>query len=85
MTDNEVSRAISALTPGQKYTLLTDHFKPSQSFIFPKVYSNGCHRSFQQKWLDKYPKWMVVSGGACKTISTMVKGHQNNYGWSCIQ
>ena len=60
MTDNEVSRAILALTPGQKYTLLTDHFKPSQSFIFPILYSNGCHRSFQQKWLDKYP-WLVYS------------------------
>ena len=47
MTDNEVSRAISDLTPGQKYILLTDNFKPSQSFIFLKVYSNGCHRSFQ--------------------------------------
>ena len=74
MTDSEVSRAISALTPGpgQKYTLLREHYKPSQSFVFPKVYSNGCHRSFQQNWLDKYP-WLVyskeVDNGFCKFCS----------------
>lgn len=28
MTVMEVSRAISGLTPGQRYTLLTDHYKP---------------------------------------------------------
>lgn len=64
MTVIEVSRAISGLTPGQRYTLLTD-----RGFVFPKVHSNGCYRSFQHKWLDKYP-WLVHSkeldGGFCK-------------------
>ena len=32
----EVSRTISGLIPGQKYTLLTEHYKPDHSFWFPK-------------------------------------------------
>ena len=42
MTDSEVSRAISGLTPGQKYSLLTKNYKPGRNFVFPKVHSNGC-------------------------------------------
>ena len=76
LTVSEVSRAISGLTPGQKYTLLMEHYKPDRSFIFPKVHSNGCHRSFQQKWLDRYP-WLVyskeVDGGFCKFCSLFAK------------
>ena len=29
-------------------------------FAFPKVDRSGCNRSFQHRWLDKYP-WLVYS------------------------
>jgi len=55
MSVEEVSHAVSALTPGEKYILLTKHFKPDRRFLFLKVYSKGCNRSFQFSWFDKYP------------------------------
>ena len=69
MSNDEVSHAVSALSPGQKYAILTEHYVPGKSFSFPKIYNNDCYRSFQRKWLDKYP-WLVYSkerdGGFCK-------------------
>ena len=69
MTSDEVSHAVGVLTPGEKYTLLTEHYKPSRMFKFPKVYHSGCNRSFQYNWLDKY-QWLIYSkildGGFCK-------------------
>ena len=62
LTISEVSRAI--FRPYSR-TKVHSANKPDRSFIFPKVHSNGCHRSFQQKWLDRlvYSKevWMVIS------------------------
>ena len=76
MSLEEVSRAVSALSPCQKYSLLTKHFKPDRGFLFPKIYSNGCNRSFQLSWLERYP-WLVyskeVDGGFCKYCSLFVK------------
>ena len=76
MSVEEVSRAVLALSPCQKYLLLTKHFKPDKGFLFPKMYSNGCNRSFQLSWLEKYP-WLVyskeVDGGFCKYCSLFVK------------
>ena len=72
MTDSEVSAVVSGLNAGQKYTLLTNHYRPDRNYVFPKTYSDGCCRSFQLKWLDKYP-WLVYSkeldGGFCKFCS----------------
>ena len=72
MTDSEVSAVVSGLNAGQKYTLLTNYYRPDRNYIFPKTYSDGCCRSFQLKWLDKYP-WLVYSkeldGGFCKFCS----------------
>ena len=81
MTSDEGSHAVGALTPGEKYTLLTEHYKSSHMFkfpkvfhsgcnrSFPKVFHSGCNRSFQYKGLDKYP-WLIYSkildGGFCK-------------------
>ena len=83
MSVEEVSHAVSALTPGEKYILLTKHFKPDRRFLFPKVYSNGCNRSFQFSWLDKYP-WLVYSkeadSGFCKYCSLFVKGDRSSFG-----
>lgn len=76
MSVEEVSCAVSALLPCQKYSLLTKHFKPDKGFQFPKIYSNVCNRSFQLSWLDRYP-WLVyskeVDGGFCKYCSLFVK------------
>ena len=65
----EVCRAVSELTDGQRYKLLKEHYRPRADFRFPRTFSNGCYRSFQYKWLEKYP-WLVyskvVNGGFCK-------------------
>lgn len=72
MSADEAARAVNALSNGKKYKLLTNHFQPSSNFPFPKVFSNGCNRQFQHKWLSKYP-WLVYSkvlkGGFCKFCS----------------
>ena len=38
--DSEVSTAVSGLNAGQKYSLLTNHYKPGQNFIFPKTFGD---------------------------------------------
>ena len=40
MPDSEVSTAVSGLNAGQKYSLLTNHYKPGQNFIFPKTFGD---------------------------------------------
>ena len=47
MTVAEISKAVSDLSLGEKYTLLTNHYRPSRKFKFPKVFDNGCNRSFR--------------------------------------
>ena len=53
------------LTGDKKYNLLSNHFKPSVDFAFPKS-CNG--RAFQYRWLMQFP-WLVYSkqenGGFC--------------------
>ena len=43
--------SIGNLTSGEKYTLLTEPYKPDHAYKFPTVYNSGCNRSFQYKWL----------------------------------
>ena len=57
---NEITASIKALSPGQKYILLTEHFFPGSDFSFPKTFKYGCNTQFQSKWLEKYP-WLVYS------------------------
>ena len=74
MTDSGVSTDVLGLTAGQKYTLLSQHYKPGPNFVFPKVVDSGCYRSFQGKWLDKYP-WFVyskeVDGGSASVVACL--------------
>lgn len=69
MSAKEICGVINKLDRGQIYKLLTGHFVPDKSYSFPKVFSAGCNRCFQMKWLEKYP-WLVYSetlnGGFCK-------------------
>ena len=59
--------------------LLTEHFKPDVSSIFPITFSNGCNQSFQYRWLEKYP-WLVYSkrldGGFCKFCVLFVRNRE---------
>ena len=68
MTSDEAALATAALSPDEKYLLITDPFVPDISYEFPKVNSYGCNRSFQHSWLAKYP-WLVyrsdLDGGFC--------------------
>ena len=51
---------IKSLNQAEKLNVLTNHYKPGADFAFPKVFMNGCNRSFQRAWLEKYP-WLVYS------------------------
>jgi hypothetical protein len=68
MTSAEVESVMQSMGSSQKYQLLTNHFVPSSTFAFPKVFDSGCNRSFKVKWLERYP-WLVYSkaldGGFC--------------------
>lgn len=76
----EVCRTVSELTDGQRYKLLKEHYRPSADFKFPKTFSNGCYRSFQYRWLDKY-SWLVYSkvadGGFCKFCALFSKNRDS--------
>ena len=67
-SSEQLESAIHSLTNSEKYQYLTEHFKPSKEYRFPSTYMNKCNRSFQHKWLTKYP-WLVYSpeldGGFC--------------------
>ena len=79
----EASEALLSLTASQKYSLLTNHYKPDPKFLFPKIFSNGCKWSFQLSWLHKYP-WLVYSkelnGGFCKFCALFVVKDRNLLG-----
>ena len=51
---------IKSLNQAEKLNVLTNHYKPGADFAFRKVFMNGCNRSFQRAWLEKYP-WLVYS------------------------
>lgn len=76
MEAGEPDRAIQALTSGQKYYLLKNHFKPGATFVFPSIFMAGCNRSFQLEWLHRYP-WLVYSqtldGGFCLSCALFCK------------
>ncbi len=76
MTADEICGAVKSLDKGQMFKLLTGHFVPDRSYLFPIVFSAGCNRRFQVKWLEKYP-WLVYSaslnGGFCKYCTLFVK------------
>ena len=64
-------------TDDKKYQMIVDHFVPDATYKFPKA-SNG--RSFQYKWLAKYP-WLRYSekadGGFC--IACVLFSHSSNF------
>ena len=72
----DVCHAINELDNGQKYKLLREHNKPGTDFNSPKTFRNGCYRSFQYRWLQKYP-WLVyskaVDGRFCKFCASFSK------------
>ena len=69
MNVDTVTAVVNGLTNGEKYNLLTKHFQPTPNYPFQRVYSNGCFRQFQYRWLTKYYLWLVyskaVDGGFC--------------------
>ena len=81
MTVDDICGAVKSLGKGQMYKLLTGQFVPEKSYSFPKVFSAGCNRCFQVKWLEKYP-WLVYSaslnGGFCKYCTLFVKDKDRN-------
>ena len=64
-------------TDNTKYQLIVDHFMPTVTYKFPKA-ANG--RSFQYKWLTRYP-WLRYSekadGGFC--LACVLFSHSSNF------
>ena len=65
-------------TDDKKYQLIVDHFVPDATFKFPKDTNSG--RSFQYRWLAKYP-WLRYSekadGGFC--LACVLFFHSSNF------
>ena len=82
MSTAELNNAVKSLDKDQMYKLIKHHFVPSETFPFPKEYSAGCNRCFQEKWLKKY-SWLVYSkvldGGFCIFCSLFIKD-RSKYG-----
>lgn len=51
---------IRNFSPEQKYSLLSNHFKPTIAFNFPSRYADGCNRSCQYQYFVDNP-WLVYS------------------------
>ena len=69
MCCEEVSCSVSSLSVGQKYKLLTDHYKASIDVPFPRVFHWICNRSFQHKhgWKSIcMVSLQALDGGFCK-------------------
>lgn len=60
MTTKEVEDTVIALSRGQKYELLTQHFSPPSHYKFPGTYENGCLRSFRYEYFKNRP-WLKYS------------------------
>ena len=60
--------AFKSLNQAEKLNIINNHFRPGEDYAFPKVFMNGCNRSFQRSWQQRYP-WLVYSkecdGGFC--------------------
>lgn len=49
-----------SLNQAEKLNIIDNHFRPAEDYVFPKVSMNGCNRSFQRSWQQRYP-WLVYS------------------------
>ena len=56
-TPQSSSRCLSST---RKYSILSNHFRPTINFKFPSRFLDGCQRSCQFSYLDKNP-WFVYS------------------------
>ena len=60
--------AFKSLNQAEKLDIINNHFRPGENYAFPKVFMNGCNRSFQRSWQQCYP-WLIYSqecdGGFC--------------------
>ena len=67
-TTEDFCKAVSSLSPAQKYHLLKNHKKPKETQSFPTTFIGGCNRSFHPKWLHDHPRMVyseVVDGIFC--------------------
>ncbi|CAH3154019.1 unnamed protein product [Porites lobata] len=42
--------AFKSLNQAEKLNIINNHFRPGDNYAFPKVFMNGCNRSFQRSW-----------------------------------
>ena len=40
--------AFKSLNQAEKLNIINNHFRPGEDYAFPKVFMNGCNRSFQR-------------------------------------
>ena len=57
-----------SLNQAEKLNIIDNHFRPAEDYVFPKLSTNGCNRSFQRSWQQRYP-WLIYikefKGGFC--------------------
>lgn len=82
MSFEAVAAAVKALSVGEKYHLLKDHFVPPTHYKFPSRFLHQCQRCFQSRYLRDFP-WMVYSPSLdvafCKHCALMMpfEGRKN--------
>ena len=82
MSFEAVAAAVKALSVGEKYHLLKDHFVPPTHYEFPSRFLHQCQRCFQSRYLRDFP-WMVCSpsldAAFCKHCALMMpfEGRKN--------
>ena len=57
--------AITSLSQAEKFNVLTNYYKRGTDFAFFEAFMNGCNRSFQRVWLEKYPWHFYGKDGFC--------------------
>ena len=58
--------AFKSLNQAEKLNIINNHFRPGENYAFPKVFMNGCNRSFQRSGSN------VILGSFTARIVTVV-------------
>lgn len=60
MTPLECKDRVEILSEGEKFHILKNHVKPTETHTFPSTYLHGCYRSFKPAMIASYP-WAIYS------------------------
>lgn len=58
-----------SLNQAKKLNIIDNHFRPAEGYVSPKVSMNGCNRSFQRSWQQRYPCLFTVKNLTAVSVS----------------